>query len=118
MVNDDNSRIHIGLKRDNSQNPYLTGEFTKWTDGKPLDEYKPWWKDEPNDWNGIEDCTHMGFGDLLSWNDIPCDSLKEKFVCKNVLTENVNASDAPKTATGSIAVLPDRDSEAEKMANN
>ena len=54
-----------------------SGPFA-WTDGSPWD-YEIWNSNEPNNWNGVEDCTHTK-SDFV-WNDTNC--LEQRhFVCK------------------------------------
>ena len=78
MVDEDGGgRFHIGINDINHE------DYMVWSDGTPVD-YEKWWGDEPNNSGDREDCTHMGWGEPLGWNDIPCQGWKEKFVCKNV----------------------------------
>ena len=54
------------------------GNF-EWFDGTPISYYNNWGNGEPNNYNGNEDCTEM-YASLL-WNDAPCTSRNEKFIC-------------------------------------
>ncbi|XP_067234469.1 CD209 antigen-like protein E [Chanodichthys erythropterus] len=53
----------------------------KWVDNSPLNEGF-WYKDEPNNAGGDEDCVElMPSGTIQSWNDLKC-SEKRKGICE------------------------------------
>ncbi|XP_062604307.1 C-type mannose receptor 2-like isoform X1 [Saccostrea cucullata] len=62
-----------------------------WTDGTPLDFIR-WKKDEPNNYLGMEDCSHISAG---AWNDNNCGNTLGGYVCKK---RNNGKSSQPSTS--------------------
>ncbi|KAJ8320422.1 hypothetical protein KUTeg_002009 [Tegillarca granosa] len=41
-----------------------------------------WWKGQPDNHKGNEDCVHIARSYGYSWNDVPCDNYKTSYICQ------------------------------------
>jgi hypothetical protein len=58
---------------------YVQGSWA-WTDGSAWD-FSNWGSDQPDDFNGDEDCVDFSLIDGAKWYDVAC-GLGRTFVCK------------------------------------
>lgn len=71
-------------------NDMKTEAVFEWSDGSALSTYSNWIPEQPDNWEGKEDCTAIKWVKETGharWNDVGC-STKYKFICETVNNAN------------------------------
>ncbi|KAJ8320421.1 hypothetical protein KUTeg_002008 [Tegillarca granosa] len=54
-----------------------------------------WWKGQPDNHKGNEDCVHIARSYGYSWNDIPCEHYKSSYICQKKVAGKVSTKQNP-----------------------